>query len=144
MEAIVKMIIVFGGLIFVILVILSSVLDYSSTKAIVDSINGIKDKDKDKKTTNLKIPMEYLPEELTLFSPCPICGQNEHRIQWSNVSETGTYMHYNDEFTCKPFMQHECEYCGSQIYFDTNLPKDELIEWITQSCEIINTWKGKS
>lgn len=142
MEAIVKMIIVFGGLIFVILVILSSILDYRSTKAIVDSINGTKDKDK--KTTNLKNSMEYLPEELTLFSPCPICGQPGHRVQWSNVSETGTYMQYNDEFTCKPFMSHECEFCGSQIHFDTNLPKDELVEWITQSCEIINNWNGKS
>ena len=97
-----------------------------------------------RKIHNLKNSMKYLPEELTLFSPCPICGQNEHRIQWSNVSETGTYIQYDDEFTCKPFMTNECEYCGSQIHFDTNLPKDELIEWIIQSCKIINTWKGKS
>lgn len=142
MEDILIMLMLFGSLVFVIFVILVAIMDYRSTKAMLAIIADIKNEDK--KTTSLKVSMEYLPEELTLFSPCPICGQPGHRIQWSNVSETGTYMQYNDEFTCKPFMSHECEFCGSQIHFDTNLPKDELIEWITQSCEIINTWKGKS
>lgn len=145
MDDMANIVMLVGSIVFAVLAILFIflyVMGYRSNKAILDFIDGIEDKDK--KTTNLKVSIEYLPEELTLFSPCPICGQPGHRVQWSNVSETGTYMQYNDEFTCKPFMSHECEFCGSQIHFDTNLPKDELVEWITQSCEIINNWNGKS
>lgn len=85
--------------------------------------------------------INYLKEELTLFTPCPICGQTQWPIEWSNVSEDGSYICYEDDIPCKPFMNKECEQCGSQIHFSHCITKDELIAWVTKNCDFIKDWE---
>lgn len=86
--------------------------------------------------------INYLKEELTLFTPCPICGQTQWPIQWCNVSEDGAYVCYGDDIPCKPFMNKECEQCGSQIHFSHCITKDELIAWVTKNYDFIKDWEG--
>ena len=83
---------------------------------------------------------KYNSEKYTLSSPCPICG--EEIVTWDNVSESGIYYCWGDEIPCKPSMNKECEVCDSQIHFDTNITKDELIKWIEMNLKFIKHIKN--
>ena len=86
--------------------------------------------------------IEYISEHNTLISPCPICGESE--VVWNNVSETGIYYSWGDEIPCTPFMSTECDVCSSQIHFDTNITKKQLVNWIKTSLKYINRLKERN